>query len=231
MASLRVHHPSLICICGDVVVGHRPEEDRSPLTTQTNVLPFLSGCAAIAPTYLSLGNHEWMVDQADLETIRTTGVVILDNSCIELDGLVIGGLTSGYVMEYRRFRATQDGSLRYPKNDNLAGIRWAAARHEPDVDWLNGYSSVPGYHILLCHHPEYWPLISGKKIEIVLSGHAHGGHWRIFGRGLISPGQGLLPKFTKGIYDEHLVVSSGLGNTTKLPRLFNPVEVVYVESP
>lgn len=58
----------------------------SPLETQENVLPFLSGCAAIVPTYLSLGNHEWMLDQTDLETIRTTGITVLDNSWIELEG-------------------------------------------------------------------------------------------------------------------------------------------------
>ena len=44
----------------------------SPLQTQANVLPFLTACACLAPTFLSLGNHEWMLDQEDLDMIRST---------------------------------------------------------------------------------------------------------------------------------------------------------------
>ncbi len=113
LLSLRSHRPSLICVVGDILYGSHPEGDESPLVSQTNVLPFLTGCAAVAPTFLSLGNHEWMLDAADLERIATTGVVILDNDykTINIDGreIVLAGLTSGYVTDYRRFVATQDG--------------------------------------------------------------------------------------------------------------------------
>ena len=94
----------------------------SPLETQTNILPFLSACTAIAPTFMSLGNHEWMVDQEDLAAITATGVTLLDNRWIERNGLVIGGLTSGYVTDYRRFKATQTTELRYPRREDIAGI-------------------------------------------------------------------------------------------------------------
>ena len=232
LASLRIHASSLICICGDIIVGHRPEGDMSPLETQENVLPFLSGCAAIAPTYLSLGNHEWMLDQTDLETIRTTGVTVLDNSWIELEGLVIGGLTSGYVTDYRHFRVTQDSTIRYPRKDTISGIGGSvtAREHTPDTAWLSDFVAVPSYHVLLSHHPEYYPLIP-RSIDLVLSGHAHGGQWRVFTHGVWSPGQGLWPRWTRGVYDSRLVVSAGLSNTTWIPRIGNPTEVVYVESP
>ncbi|MBQ3816071.1 MAG: metallophosphoesterase, partial [Clostridia bacterium] len=60
---------------------------------------------------------------------------------------------------------------------------------------------MPGFHILLCHHPEYWePLVHGRRIELTVSGHAHGGQWRIFGRGVYAPGQGLFPRYTSGLY-------------------------------
>ena len=82
----------------------------------------------------------------------------------------------------------------------------------------------------MCHHPEYYewyPII--KSADLVLSGHAHGGQWRFFGRGVYAPGQGLWPKYTKGVYDGRLVVSAGCSNsTTPVPRLFNPSEVVFV---
>ena len=236
LSSLAAHRPSLICVVGDILYGSHPEGDRSPLETQENVLPFLSGCAAVAPTFLSLGNHEWMLDDADLAAIEATGVVVLDNSWVDtvVDGhkIVIGGLTSGYVTDYRRFRTTQDGAVRYPRKENLSGIGGAvtASQHQPETAWLSNFASAPGFHILLLHHPEYFPLVP-SSIDLILSGHAHGGQWRFFNRGVWSPGQGLWPRWTKGVYEGRLVVSAGLSNTASVPRLFNPTEIVYLERP
>ena len=235
ISSVADHHPSLICITGDILYGSHPLNDKSPLETQENVLPFLTGCAAIAPTFLSLGNHEWMLDQDDLEEIKKTGVVALDNRWVEHDGVVIGGLTSGYVTDYRRFVATLDPAerarARYPRKENLSGIGGAvtASQHKPETAWLEDFAVAPGYHILLSHHPEYFPLIP-EEVELILSGHAHGGQWRFFGHGVWCPGQGFWGKWTRGVYEEkRLVVSSGLANTTSVPRLFNPTEVVFIE--
>ena len=231
ISSLVAHHPSLVCLAGDFIYGSWPEGDRSPLETQSNVLPFLSACAAIAPTFLSLGNHEQMLDEQDLAAIEATGVVVLDNRWVERDGVIIGGLTSAYVTDYRAFRDTQDGAVRYPKKENLSGIGGAvtASQHQPDTAWLEGFAAHPGFHILLSHHPEYFPLVP-REVELVVSGHAHGGQIRIFNHGLWSPGQGLWPRWTRGVYEEkRLVVSAGLSNTASVPRLFNPTEIVYLE--
>ena len=237
ISSVATHRPSLVCVVGDILYGSHPEEDRSPLDTQENVLPFLTSCATIAPTFLSLGNHEWMLDEEDMERIAATGVVILDNCWLERDGLVIGGLTSGYVTDYRRFRATQSGTERYPKKEDLSGIGGAvtASQHVPDTDWLEDFASAPGFHILLSHHPEYFPLVP-PTIDLMLSGHAHGGQIQLYNpfkrewRGVWCPGQGLWPRWTRGVYKEkRLVVSAGLSNTASVPRLFNPCEVVFVE--
>lgn len=85
IGSLRDHHPQMIAIAGDIVYGSQPEDDNvSPLESQVNALPFLEGCVSIAPTYLSLGNHEWMLDDTDLDSIMSTGVTVLDNSWVEL---------------------------------------------------------------------------------------------------------------------------------------------------
>ena len=69
---------------------------------------------------------------------------------------------------------------------------------------------------------------SGWDVTLVLSGHAHGGHWRFFGRGVYAPGQGLLPKYTSGVLDNRCVISRGVGDHTRIPRLFNPREVVII---
>lgn len=235
ISSLRSHRPNLICITGDVLYGSRPEGDKSPLETQKNVLPFLSACASTAPTYLSLGNHEWMVDAEDLRLLSSTGVTALDNewTYISIDGrkVVLAGLTSGYVTDYRAFRSTQPAEPRYPRREDLYGIGGAtrAAAHKPETDWIVDFCSTPGYHVLLSHHPEYWPLLKDENIDLILSGHAHGGQWRFFNHGVFAPGQGWWPRYTKGVYEGRLVVSAGLSNTTWVPRLFNPTEVVYIE--
>lgn len=256
---VRIFSPSLICIPGDVVNGSQPEGDQSPLDTQANILPFLEACATIAPTYMSLGNHEWMMDQDDLSRMRSTGIILLDNEWVrhgapdtsrhisrkdeitsDQNGLIIGGLTSGYVTNYRRYKASLDNdertNCRYPRKptrDEAGGLRFKPDR-KPNRKWLKEFASTPGYHILLCHHPTHISLIP-KNVEIILSGHAHGGQVRYYSfkthrwEGLFSPGQGFFPKLTSGVHENRLVISRGLANTASLPRLFNPREIVFVE--
>ena len=91
--------------------------------------------------------------------------------------------------------------------------------------------NTPGYHLLLCHHPEYFDrYLRDYPIDLTVSGHAHGGQWRVFGRGVYAPDQGLFPKYTSGLHEDRLVISRGVANTVPFaPRLFNPCEVVTVE--
>lgn len=233
-ASLRAHRPPLICIAGDILHRLRPEDDRSLLETQARALPFLAACADIAPTFLSLGNHEQGLSAADLERIRSVGVTVLDNSWATRDGLVIGGLTSGSVLKYRRLRAEAAAQAARPgRSPGLDALK-AQMKAPPDTGWLAAYCAAPGLHVLLCHHPEYFPLVP-ESVPLVLSGHAHGGQWRFYNPfrrrwdGVYAPGQGLWPRWTRGVYDGRLVVSAGLANTASVPRLFNPTEIVYLE--
>lgn len=242
IASVRAHRPELIAIAGDILYGSHPVDDKSPLDTQENVLPFLSACASLAPTFLALGNHEWMLDDADLAAISSTGVAILDNCWVErvVDGrkVVIGGLTSSYVLSYRRYLSTLDDQeravVRYPKketSEGLKGLRTASERL-PDTAWLRDFAAADpdAFHVVISHHPEYFPLIPAS-VNLVLSGHAHGGQWCVFNHGVWCPGQGFWPSWTRGLYEGRLVVSAGLANTAKVPRLFNPTETVFIESP
>lgn len=234
VASLRERVPSLICITGDILYGSRPEGNQSPLELQKNVLPFLKSCVSLAPTFLSLGNHEWMLDQEDLTALTATGVVLLDNEWVTAtvgnEKILIAGLTSGYVTDYRRFRAESGSPDRYPRQESISGIGGAvhARDHKPETEWLPAFAEQLGYKVLLSHHPEYFPLIP-SSIDLILSGHAHGGQWRIFGHAVWSPGQGWWPRWTRGVYDSRLVVSAGLSNTIWIPRIGNPTEIVYLE--
>jgi len=91
------------------------------------------------------------------------------------------------------------------------------------------------YSILLLHRPEKINLYQQYDFDLVLSGHTHGGQWRIpfILNGLLAPDQGLFPKYGGGEYqvnDTILIVSRGLARDyTRIPRIFNPPELVLID--
>lgn len=226
LASLERNRLELICVAGDFLYG-RPSATGCKVE-EAGVLPFFSACAAMAPCFVSLGNHEWMITDSELALVRETGAVPLNNAytVLEREGarLVIGGLSSSRLNAYRQFLASGLNS-----GEATRRTRSRFLRTPPTHGWLDAYCAESGYHILLCHHPEYYPrYLRERPIELILCGHAHGGQIRLFGQGLFAPGQGLFPKLTSGVTDGRLVVSRGLANCQKIPRLFNPTELVYV---
>lgn len=241
LSSLYSHRPDIIAIAGDLLVGYRPQGDEPIVRSQENVLPLVSGCAAIAPTYISLGNHEWLISLEDVEALEENGAVVLDNryvvhTCRNGVQIIVAGLTSAIVTNSQGFRRecyeTGTDMSRYPYRPK----RPRSIQLTPEIAWVEQFEAEQGYKVLLSHHPEYWSLrelqLCEKMIDLVLSGHAHGRQVRIFNRGLYAPGQGWLPRYTSGVFEgEHgkMVVSRGLANTAWLPRVFNPTEVVYVE--
>lgn len=224
LASLRRNRPDLICVTGDFFYGHPVKTGLK--VESAGVLSFFSACAALAPCFVSLGNHEWMITPEDIALINGAGAYVLDNSFTAVDvagtHLMLGGLTSARVSACR---------LLYKVGYDIRShdLYYRTAKAVPIIDWLDAFCAAPGYRILLCHHPEYYPrYLKGRDIPLILSGHAHGGQVRILGQGLYSPGQGVLPKLTGGVEDGRLVISRGLANRQKVPRLFNPTEIVYV---
>ena len=225
--SLEQHHPSVICIAGDVVYAKAPESGLI-VAEQRHVLPLLRGCVAIAPTFMSLGNHESILCPEDMALIRGTEVTVLDNTYTTTDdGLVIAGLTSHYILDRRAFRAAHPSIEPYPRYQH--DPEWQPIQ-EPDTDWLNELPD--GYSILLSHHPEYYPLIP-KNINLVLAAHAHGGQVRFYNpfrrqwQGLYAPGQGWFPRYTSGKHGR-MIITRGLTNTARVPRINNPTEIVYI---
>lgn len=173
-------------------------------------LDFLRTVSKIKPTFCSLGNHEHHFDGNIKSLVNDTGAVLLDNQSYVFNGLNIGGLSSGY---------------KYGEKQKRLGKTPA-----PDLEWLDKYSKQDGYKILMSHHPEYYvTYIKNLQIDLVLSGHAHGGQIRLFGHGIIAPGQGFFPKYTNGIYDNRLIVSRGIGNQFIVPRFNNPPEIIVIK--
>ncbi|MCU5171568.1 metallophosphoesterase [Bacillus paranthracis] len=89
------------------------------------------------------------------------------------------------------------------------------------------------YNVLLSHRPEFIKEYTNERLDLVLSGHAHGGQVRLpFIGGLVVPNQGVLPKYTAGLYVEQntsMVVSRGLGNSIIPQRILNRPEIVVVQ--
>ncbi len=212
--------PDVILIPGDLSDGfyRSPSEmDKKTLRGYRNGLEFLRAASGIAPVYYALGNHEmggvhsgrpWAqkhfpsytpLDREVRECIRETGATLLDDAFVLFGGVAIGGLTSGL---------TYKGQI-------------------PNLDFLDRFSRLDAYKLLLCHHPEYYPrYVRETDIDLTVAGHAHGGQWSFFGKAIFAPGQGLFPRLVKGIYDDRLVVSRGVTNSTLVPRIGVPTEVL-----
>lgn len=217
LARLKAGKPDLILMPGDIferLDGRHEEQNRSGYR-------LMRGAAKLAPVFYSPGNHEnggvrsWSPKWRHgvgieeyyapecLQRIRNSGAVFLNNRYVVRGGIAFGGLSSGLI--------------RYDMR--------------PDVVWLEEFCRVDAPRVLLCHHPEYYePYLKDLPIDLIVSGHAHGGQWRFFGRGVFAPGQGLFPKYTSGVHDGRFVISTGMKSGRKIPRLFNEPEIVWIET-
>lgn len=88
------------------------------------------------------------------------------------------------------------------------------------------------YNILLAHNPLFFEKYAKYNVDLILSGHVHGGMIRLpFIGGLLSPERKLFPKYSSGIYelnDKKLLVSRGLGHSRPIVRVFNMPEILSI---
>ena len=230
--SLQKRKPEIITVAGDFIAGDLPEGVGLKIDENQNALTLLKGCAEIAPTFVSPGNHEYMLSNGDLEAVKTTGITWLDNRWVSSSNIWIGGLSSAYFTAYRAYRDQLSGKELYP----YPPYQMLRTRQIPELAWLDEFEKLEGFKILLCHHPDYYPrYLQDRKINLIFSGHCHGGQWRYYSlihkemRGIFAPGQGFFPPLTSGVHNNKLVISRGLSNPTFIPRINNPVEIVYIE--
>lgn len=91
------------------------------------------------------------------------------------------------------------------------------------------------FSVLIWHRPELAENFEDSGYDLILSGHAHGGQWRLpfILNGVYAPDQGVFPKYDGGIYEigkSKLIVSRGLAReSTRVPRIFNRPELVIIE--
>jgi hypothetical protein len=92
----------------------------------------------------------------------------------------------------------------------------------------------PQLKILVAHRPEQIEIFKKYSFDLVVSGHAHGGQVRIpfMLNGLLAPNQGWFPKYAGGEYrygNLTHIVSRGVSFNPRLPRVFNPPEIVAID--
>ena len=202
LAGIDAASPDAVLAGGDFV--HNAEHYRRGIA-------FIRAAAAKYPTFCSLGNHELRLQGRIPELLEGSGAVLLDNAFTVFRGAAIGGLSSG-------------------QGNGVHRGRFAETAPPDDTAWLAEFSRMGGFRLLLCHHPEYYDRwIRPLPIDLTLSGHAHGGQWRFFGRGVFAPGQGVFPRYTSGLYDGgRLFVGRGIGNPHAVPRINNRPELILL---
>ena len=221
LSALKDISPDLILLPGDILeVANEYMSKRNK-----NAIFFFREAVKIAPCYYCFGNHEIYYSHTKrennripndnilkniLEQIESFGIHIVNDSYDTVKicdcSIFIGGLVCG---------KDTDPSLNQP---------------EPNLRFLDEYSQINGFKILLCHYPHYYEKYLEKtNFDLILSGHAHGGHWNFFGQGIYAPHQGIFPKYTRGIHFGRLIISTGaVNNTRPIPRFFNSPEILKI---
>lgn len=210
-------HPDIICLTGDIF------DDR---TDNRNSALLLRALATKYPLYFVEGNHELYCAHRDenLALLRACGATILDGTQAqwEKDGqiLTICGVSDP---------VSEDGNASARQKIRCAPPEQTFAQRLASTARPTGH-----YRILLSHRPERWEQYQTLPFDLILSGHAHGGQWRIPGilNGTYAPHQGWFPRHAGGLYrlagGRIHIVSRGLSKQLKIPRIFNPPELCAI---
>lgn len=205
LSLLEMSSPDIIIISGDIIDSRR---------TDVNIARnFINKASEIAPVYYTTGNHESRVSKEDLidSVPLNSNVNVLHNRSVFWqkgeDKIQIIGIDDPSYMNTLYGEVFTDEELK-KHNDN---------------DY---------FKILSSHRPENFNIYVENNIDVVFSGHAHGGQIRLpFIGGTYAPHQGLFPEFDSGLYtenDTNMVVSRGLGNSIFPFRINNPPEIIIV---
>lgn len=207
--------PDIIIIDGDMING-----DSENAETAVTLIHRLID---IAPVYYSYGNHEYYYIEAGhdelQEELEGAGAVVVNYRRIDIE--VAGNpIRIGGLYEY--------GGDTYMQSDE---------ENQRAVSYLEKYTETDRYLIMCAHRPEsFYPLESTEqwKIDLILSGHLHGGQVILPGIGEIyNTMDGFFPEYDYGQYrlgDSDMIITRGLSTNLKLlPRFNNPPEIAVVD--
>ena len=208
---LRDAKPDMIAITGDLIDSRN--------TNIQIALEFVREAVKIAPCYYVTGNHEARIEeyQSFREAMEKSGVIVLDDEKTQFayEGAVITLIGVNDPIFEPDYHPDYAESQMAEKLEKL---------QEPQED---------GFTVLLSHRPQFFDAYADTGIELVLSGHAHGGQFRLpFIGGVYVPSQGLFPEYDAGLFtrgDTNMIVSRGIGNSAFPFRINNRPEVILIE--
>jgi predicted MPP superfamily phosphohydrolase len=154
VSTLRQLRPDVVFVTGDMFDGTHVDYNRLAAPWKSLAPRFGS--------YFVTGNHEEFTDPTHyLDAIRSSGIHVLHNETVDLDGLQVLGVPFHESANPRRFQSILENAQLDPTRAS----------------------------VLLTHVPQSLPLVEEQGISLQLSGHTHGGQmfpftWftsRIFG--------------------------------------------------
>jgi predicted MPP superfamily phosphohydrolase len=211
LGKLKEASPDIIVITGDFIDSRKTKTEIS--------LSFAKELIKIAPCYYVMGNHESRLTDIypDFEkSLKENGITVLHNEKV--------------ILEKNGAEITLIGIDDPRLQGKTKGREYAC---QVIKDELSIFNNEENYKIVLSHRPEVFKEYVNAKIDLALTGHAHGGQAILpFIGGIIAPNQGFFPKYYKGIYQENsttMIVSRGIGNSLCPVRFNNRPEIVIVE--
>lgn len=219
LEKMKAEAPDLICFVGDIFNLDAEEAEIAAMCR------LIRAAGDIAPVYFGMGNHEQSYVHAHgsalLDRITEAGAVLLDNGYLDLE---INGnsIRLGGYMGY--YRTPHMNTSDYSTQQRLSAF-------------AQQFEETDRFKLLLNHIPTNWldwEYRDRYPVDLVLSGHYHGGVIRIplLEQGLYAPYVGKFPPYTKGLFAGEkatCILSTGLAGSFGFPRFFNPPELVLVE--
>ena len=208
--AVRAQNPDTVLFGGDMF-DHKL--DPEPTLTVMKALSSEYRC------YYAMGNHENGRNDKNslLKTVEELGITVLSGDFAEIkEGIALIGISD----------PTSYGDYSQSGSERMS----LAMEHLESVK-----KSDEDFSVLLFHRPENPKEYASLGFDLVLSGHAHGGQWRIPGilNGLYAPHQGLFPEYAGGFYkieNTVMIVSRGLAKESNaVPRIFNRPEIVVID--
>lgn len=210
-------NPDLVVLTGDIFDGSLPMEP---------AVAFLRGIQGKYPCYFVTGNNEY---EKGRNAFEKRMAVLTECGIIRLSG----GMEVIQVKGANINICGVDDPYAWANSDDPLESR--ETRYKEQVAQVAALAQNGNYTVLLAHRPELFDYYSQFDFDLVLSGHVHGGQWRIPGLldGLYAPGQGFFPEYTGGKYEKNgavMIVSRGLAReTTNIPRINNRPELVIID--
>lgn len=183
-----------------VIVGDLIDDDIAKVGKE---LAALQKIASKEGVFYVNGNHEYYHGIVPImEFMRSSGVRVLDNEAIELEGFNLAGV------------------------NDLAGLRFG--EYVPDLARTRQGLNASKPSILLAHQPKFARLYDVGGFDLVLSGHTHAG--QVFPMSIfVWLDQHYIHGLYQHTKDTKLYVSSGAGFWGPSFRFLAPSEIVCID--